>query len=95
EAISEQPPDEKRQLLRYVGIVKQQFYSTVTNTRPSDQVIYYQYASTKSDKRGLGIRRVNKLVAKYDCMINRQYEASVVVTEIAIPNDAAKRTTHA
>ncbi|EGF47903.1 two component sensor transduction histidine kinase [Lacticaseibacillus rhamnosus MTCC 5462] len=95
EAISEQPPDEKRQLRLYIGIVKQQFYISVTNTRPADQVIDYQYASTKSDKRGLGIRRVNKLVAKYDGMINRQYEASVFVTEIAIPIHAAKPTTHA
>ncbi len=95
EAISEQPPDEKRQLRLYIGIVKQQFYISVTNTRPADQVIDYQYASTKSDKRGLGIRRVNKLVAKYDGMINRQYEASVFITEIAIPIHAAKPTTHA
>lgn len=95
EAISEQPPHEKRQLRLYIGIVKQQFYISVTNTRPADQVIDYQYASTKSDKRGLGIRRVNKLVAKYDGMINRQYEASVFVTEIAIPIHAAKPTTHA
>lgn len=95
EAISEQPPHEKRQLRLYIGIVKQQFYISVTNTRPADQVIDYQYASTKSDKRGLGIRRVNKLVAKYDGIINRQYEASVFVTEIAIPIHAAKPTTHA
>ena len=95
EAISEQPPHEKRQLRLYIGIVKQQFYISVTNTRQADQVIDYQYASTKSDKRGLGIRRVNKLVAKYDGMINRQYEASVFVTEIAIPIHAAKPTTHA
>lgn len=95
EAISEQPLHEKRQLRLYIGIVKQQFYISVTNTRPADQVIDYQYASTKSDKRGLGIRRVNKLVAKYDGMINRQYEASVFVTEIAIPIHAAKPTTHA
>ena len=95
EAISEQPPHEKRQLRLYIGIVKQQFYISVTNTRPADQVIDYQYASTKSDKRGLGIRRVNKLVAKYDGMINRQYEASVFVTEIAIPIHATKPTTHA
>ncbi|MDE3316469.1 sensor histidine kinase [Lacticaseibacillus zeae] len=95
EAISEQPADEKRQLRLYIGIVKQQFYISVTNTRPADQVIDYQYASTKSDKRGLGIRRVNKLVAKYDGMINRQYEDEVFVTEIAIPIHAVKPTTHA
>lgn len=95
EAISEQPAGEKRQLRLYIGIVKQQFYISVTNTRPADQVIDYQYASTKSDKRGLGIRRVNKLVAKYDGMINRQYEDEVFVTEIAIPIHAVKPTTHA
>ncbi|TLQ51085.1 GHKL domain-containing protein [Lacticaseibacillus casei] len=95
EAISEQPADEKRQLRLYIGIVKQQFYISVTNTRPADQVIDYQYGSTKSDKRGLGIRRVNKLVAKYDGMINRQYEDEVFVTEIAIPIHAVKPTTHA
>ncbi len=95
EAISEQPAGEPRQLRLYIGIVKQQFYLSVTNTRPAEQEIDYQYASTKSDKRGLGIRRVNKLVAKYNGMINRQYEASVFVTEIAIPIHAVKSTTHA
>lgn len=95
EAISEQPASEPRQLRLYIGIVKQQFYISITNTRPADQEIDYQYASTKSDKRGLGIRRVNKLVAKYNGMINRQYEASVFVTEIAIPIHAVKSTTHA
>ncbi|MGY0397452.1 sensor histidine kinase [Lacticaseibacillus paracasei] len=95
EAISEQPAGEPRQLRLYIGIVKQQFYISVTNTRPADQEIDYQYASTKSDKRVLGIRRVNKLVAKYNGMINRQYEASVFVTEIAIPIHAVKTTTHA
>ncbi|RNE27739.1 sensor histidine kinase [Lacticaseibacillus paracasei] len=95
EAISEQPAGEPRQLRLYIGIVKQQFYISVTNTRPADQEIDYQYASPKSDKRGLGIRRVNKLVAKYNGMINRQYEASVFVTEIAIPIHAVKSTTHA
>ncbi|KRN08400.1 signal transduction histidine kinase regulating citrate malate metabolism [Lacticaseibacillus paracasei subsp. tolerans DSM 20258] len=95
EAISEQLAGEPRQLRLYIGIVKQQFYLSVTNTRPAEQEIDYQYASTKSDKRGLGIRRVNKLVAKYNGMINRQYEASVFVTEIAIPIHAVKSTTHA
>ncbi len=95
EAISEQPAGEPRQLRLYIGIVKQQFYLSITNTRPAEQEIDYQYASTKSDKRGLGIRRVNKLVAKYNGMINRQYEASVFVTEIAIPIHAVKSTTHA
>ena len=95
EAISEQPAGEPRQLRLYIGIVKQQFYISVTNTRPADQEIDYQYASTKSDKRGLGNRRVNKLVAKYNGMINRQYEASVFITEIAIPIHAVKSTTHA
>ena len=95
EAISEQPAGEPRQLRLYIGIVKQQFYLSITNTRPAEQEIDYQYASTKSAKRGLGIRRVNKLVAKYNGMINRQYEASVFVTEIAIPIHAVKSTTHA
>ena len=95
EAISEQPAGEPRQLRLYIGIVKQQFYLSITNTRPAEQEIDYQYASTKRDKRGLGIRRVNKLVAKYNGMINRQYEASVFVTEIAIPIHAVKSTTHA
>nr|WP_164510715.1 GHKL domain-containing protein [Lacticaseibacillus jixianensis] len=85
EAIEAQPAGEKRRLRVYIAILKQQLYISITNTRPADQQIDIHYASTKNDKRGLGIRRINKLVAKYGGMINRQYEEAVFVTEIAIP----------
>ncbi|KRN23789.1 signal transduction protein [Lacticaseibacillus camelliae DSM 22697 = JCM 13995] len=85
EAIEAQPAGEKRRLRVYIAILKQQLYISITNTRPADQQIDIHYASTKNDKRGLGIRRINKLVAKYGGMINRQYEDEVFVTEIALP----------
>lgn len=85
EAITEQPADETRRLRVYISILKQQLYISVTNTRPLDQVIDVNYASTKNDKRGLGIRRINRLVAKYGGVINRQYADEVFVTEIALP----------
>ncbi|WP_412178719.1 sensor histidine kinase [Oenococcus kitaharae] len=85
EAIEEQPDGEMRRLRVYIAILKQQLYISVTNSRPRDQTIDFHYASTKNDKRGLGIRRINKLVSKYGGMINRQYEDEVFVTEIAIP----------
>ncbi len=85
EAIEAQPAGELRRLRVYIAILKQQLYISVTNTRPADQQIDVQFASTKNDKRGLGIRRINQLVARYGGVINRQYEDAVFVTEIAIP----------
>lgn len=85
EAIEAQPATDDRFLRVYIAIMKQQLYISVTNTRPADQYINYDYASTKNDKRGLGIRRINALVEKYNGMINRQYEEGVFVTEIALP----------
>jgi signal transduction histidine kinase len=85
EAIEAQSADDDRFLRVYIAIMKQQLYISVTNTRPADQYINYDYASTKNDKRGLGIRRINALVDKYNGMINRQYEEGVFVTEIALP----------
>jgi sensor histidine kinase regulating citrate/malate metabolism len=85
EAITAQPEGELRRLRVYISILKQQLYISVTNTRPADQVIDINYASTKNDKRGLGIRRINRLVAKYGGVINRQYADDVFVTEIALP----------
>ncbi|WP_419555014.1 sensor histidine kinase [Schleiferilactobacillus harbinensis] len=84
-AIEAQPATDDRFLRVYIAIMKQQLYISVTNTRPADQYINYDYASTKNDKRGLGIRRINALVEKYNGMINRQYEEGVFVTEIALP----------
>lgn len=65
EAASEQPDPTTRFIRVYIAIEKQQLYISVTNSRRADQVIDINYASTKNDKRGLGIRRINALVAKY------------------------------
>ncbi len=79
-------PDPKQRLLRvYISILKQQLYIVVTNARPENQQIKPDYASTKNDKRGLGIRRINALVAKYDGLLNRQYEDGFFVTELLLP----------
>lgn len=85
EAASEQPDVSARFIRVYIAIEKQQLYISVTNSRRADQVIDINYASTKNDKRGLGIRRINALVAKYHGIINRQYEEGVFVTEVLLP----------
>lgn len=85
EAIAEQNSDEQRLLRVYISILKQQLYISITNSRSADQIIDPEYASTKNDKRGLGIRRINHLVDSYDGMINRQYQPGVFVTEILLP----------
>ncbi|WP_237580414.1 sensor histidine kinase [Candidatus Enterococcus leclercqii] len=78
--------DPRQRLLRvYISILKQQLYIVVTNARPENQEIKPDYASTKNDKRGLGIRRINALVDKYDGLLNRQYEDGFFVTEILLP----------
>lgn len=76
---------EKRLLRVYISILKQQLYISITNSRSIEQVIDKDYRSTKNDKRGLGVRRIDQLVAKYDGMINRQYEEEVFVTEVLLP----------
>lgn len=85
EAASEQHDPTTRFIRVYIAIEKQQLYISVTNSRRADQVIDINYASTKNDKRGLGIRRINALVAKYHGIINRQYEEGVFVTEVLLP----------
>lgn len=77
-------PD-KRVLRIYVAIMQQQLYITVTNARSDAQIILPEFASTKNDKRGLGIRRINALVAKFNGIINRQYEDGFFVTEVLLP----------
>nr|WP_241559491.1 ATP-binding protein [Lacticaseibacillus hulanensis] len=85
EAASEQPEEADRFIRVYIAIEKQQLYISITNSRRADQIIDINYASTKNDKRGLGIRRINALVAKYHGIINRQYEEGVFVTEVLLP----------
>lgn len=76
---------EKRMLRIYISILHQQLYITITNARSETQEILPDFASTKNDKRGLGIRRINSLVAKYQGIINRQYEEGFFVTEVLLP----------
>ncbi|MBP1041727.1 GHKL domain-containing protein [Vagococcus sp. BWB3-3] len=85
EANEEIENPDKRMLRVYISILKQQLYISVTNSRPLNQTIDNSYTSTKSDKRGLGIRRIDQLVSKYDGLINRQFEEEVFVTEIILP----------
>lgn len=95
EAIQTQQPGEKKIFRVYISILKQQLYISVTNSRPADQQIDIHYASTKNDKRGLGIRRINHLVAKYHGVINRQYQAGVFATEVMLPlNQVVVRKHH-
>ncbi|WP_179395769.1 sensor histidine kinase [Lacticaseibacillus absianus] len=85
EAISAQPVGEPRSLRVYITLAKQQLYISVTNSMADAQAIDPAFASTKNDRRGLGLRRINALVAKYNGMINRQYETGVFATEILLP----------
>ena len=78
--------DTSQQLLRvYISILQQQLYISVTNARPLTQEISPEYISTKNDKRGLGIRRINQLVENYHGIVNRQYEDGFFVTEVLLP----------
>ncbi|WP_235836363.1 sensor histidine kinase [Enterococcus timonensis] len=85
EANAEIPVLKERLLRVYIGILEQQLYISVTNARPLSQAIKPDFASTKNDKRGLGIRRVNTLVANFHGLINRQYEEGFFVTEVLLP----------
>jgi hypothetical protein len=70
----------------YIGIFKQQLYISVSNaTNEIIKKLNAEYISSKRGNHGHGLKRINKIVDKYDGFINRQNEPKVFVTEVLLP----------
>ncbi|MCI5774328.1 MAG: GHKL domain-containing protein [Erysipelotrichaceae bacterium] len=70
----------------YMGLYKKQLYISMTNA--TDEIVRKldeEYISHKRGNHGHGLKRINKVVEKYNGYINRQNEPGVFVTEIMLP----------
>ncbi len=86
EGCESQAEGEKRFLRIYVGVLKEQFYISVTNShavriRKEGE----RYRSTKASGRGLGMMSIDHVVAKYHGHINRQSDDGIFATEVLLP----------
>lgn len=87
EACLAQPEAENRFIRLFIGILKEQFYLSVSNS------VYGElrkegktYLSTKNTAgHGFGLMRIDRIVKKYDGYINRQNEEGIFATEIMLP----------
>ena len=81
-------PDQNARFIRiYIGLHKQLFYISVSNSMGSEvKKTGIKYLTTKnSDTHGFGLVRVDKIVEKYNGFVNRQHEPGVFATEIMLP----------
>ncbi len=70
----------------YIGVLKKQLYISVTNaTKETHRKLDEEYITTKRGNHGHGLKRINKIVEKYEGYINRKNEPGVFVTEILLP----------
>lgn len=87
EACLKQEQESERFVRVYIGILKKQLYISVQNS--SGQQIKKSgktYISTKnSESHGFGLKRIDRIVAKYDGYINRQNEEGIFATEVLLP----------
>ena len=81
----EKVPVQNRFIRVYIGIFKQQLYISVTNsTESTRRKKLTELITTKKGEHGLGLRRVDKIVAQYDGYVNRKNEPGVFATEIML-----------
>lgn len=86
EACAKQEPQDEKFIRIYIGIIKKQFYISITNsTNEVVRKMDAQYITNKRGNHGFGLRRINQVVDKYQGYLNRQNEPGVFVTEIMIP----------
>ncbi len=81
----EKVPLQNRFIRVYIGIFKQQLYISVTNsTESTRRKKLTELISSKKGEHGLGLRRIDKIVAQYDGYVNRKNEPGVFATEIML-----------
>ena len=75
-----------RFLRLYIGVLRQQLYLSISNaTTETVRKIDAAYISAKRGNHGHGLRRIDRVVEKYDGYVNRQNEPGVFATEILLP----------
>lgn len=79
--------DESNRFIRvYVGIFKGQLYISVSNSVGTQiKKIAKTYYTTKGNGHGFGLKRIDKIAAKYGGYVNRQDEGDVFATEVMLP----------
>ena len=79
--------DESKRFIRvYIGLLKGQLYISVSNSVGGElKRDGKKYISTKGENHGFGLKRIDKIVAKYSGFINRQDETDVFATEVMLP----------
>ncbi|MBP5358001.1 MAG: GHKL domain-containing protein [Treponema sp.] len=70
----------------YIGLFKNQLYISITNsTNRRKRLRVTELVTSKIGEHGFGLRRIDKLVDKYDGYVNRKNEPGVFATEIMLP----------
>ncbi|MBP5442209.1 MAG: GHKL domain-containing protein [Treponema sp.] len=70
----------------YIGLFKNQLYISITNsTNVKKRQRVTELVTSKIGEHGFGLRRIDKLVDKYDGYVNRKNEPGVFATEIMLP----------
>lgn len=70
----------------YIGTFKQQLYISVQNsTESTRRKKLTELITSKKGEHGLGLKRVDKIVAQYDGFVNRKNEPGIFATEIMLP----------
>ena len=80
--------DPKDRFIRvYIREMKGQLYIAVTNSAGGEvKKINLEYITTKMGQdHGFGLKRIDKIVNKYNGFVNRQNEEGVFATEIILP----------
>lgn len=76
----------KKFIRLYIGIFKKQLYMSITNaTNEVVRKFDEEYISKKRGNHGHGLKRINKVVEKYNGFVNRKNEPGVFVCEIMLP----------
>ena len=79
-------PETDRIIRIYVDIFNDYLYISVANTMSGEiQKSSTGYISTKSENRGFGLMRIDKIAKKYGGHINRQNEEDAFATEVILP----------
>ena len=77
---------EQRFLRIYIGIFKKQLYISVTNaTSVKHRRLLSELVRDKKGNHGFGLRRIDRVAAKYDGFVNRKNEPGVFATEVMLP----------
>ncbi len=79
-------PEHKRFIRIYSEVFGSQFYMSIQNSAQEELDFNERnYISTKRGEHGLGMKRVEFLVHKYDGFLNLQNEPGIFASEITIP----------